>query len=258
MNWLIVTTGNLPEAYVMADFLLRKSQPVVLFNIRGRTRRERGRVLARLARKRGLPYLVDLLLGRRLRTRHLGTAYRPFPEITPAVVAELRRRCGYVEVDDPHAPETLRQVAALDPDYVLLLGAPVIRPDFFTLARRGTLNWHHGLAPRYRGSDCVLWAMANGEFDQVGFTIHRVSAVVDGGGVLLQRRVPVRTDADFGAAVADVARQGLAGFIEVVDRIVSGQEPVAQEQEPGGRHYPPIGWRAIRRAHGNYLRYAAR
>jgi hypothetical protein len=137
-----------------------------LFNIRGRTRRERWRVLARLARKRGVPYLADLLLGRWLRTRYLGPGYRPFPEITAGVAAELRRRCRYVEVDNPHAPETLRQVAAYEPDYVLLLGAPVLRPEFFTLARRGTLNWHHGIAPRYRGSDCVLWAMANGEFDQ--------------------------------------------------------------------------------------------
>ena len=242
----------------MADFLLRKAQDVVVLNVRGRTRAQSFAVLKRLARKRGAGYLADFLLGRALRGRVLDPAAQPFPEMTAAARAALRTRCRHLDVDDPHAPETLRQVAALDPDYVLLLGAPVIRPDFFTLARRGTLNWHHGLAPRYRGSDCVLWAMANGEFDQVGFTIHRVSAVVDGGGVLLQRRVPVRTDADFGAAVADVARQGLAGFIEVVDRIVSGQEPVAQEQEPGGRHYPPIGWRAIRRAHGNYLRYAAR
>jgi len=170
----------------------------------------------------------------------------------------LRRRCRYVEVDNPHAPETLRQVAAYEPDYVLLLGAPVLRPEFFTLARRGTLNWHHGIAPRYRGSDCVLWAMANGEFDQIGFTIHRVSAVVDGGGVLLQRRLAVPTDADFGAAVAGIARQGLAGFVEVVGRILAGDEPVAREQEQGGCHYPPIGWRAIRRAHGNYVRHAAR
>ena len=258
MNWLILTTNDLPEAYVMADFLLRKAQDVVVLNVRGRTRRQRLRVLARLAKKRGWPYLADLLLGRWLRKRVLDPAAKPFPEITPAVVADLQRRCRYVETDDPHAPETLRQVAALGPDYVLLLGAPVIRPEFFTLARRGTLNWHHGLAPRYRGSDCVLWAMANGEFDQIGFTIHRVSAVVDGGGILLQRRIAVRKDATFGAAVADVARQGLAGFVEVVDRIVRGDEPAAREQETGGRHYPPIGWSAIRRAHGNFQRHAVR
>lgn len=257
MNWLILTTGNLPEAYVMAEFLLGKSQEVVLFNIRGRTRRQRRQVLKRLARKRGAIYLVDLLLGRLLRKRYLDPTLQPFPEITPAVVADLQNRCRYVAVADPHAPETLREVAALQPDYILFLGAPVIRPELFTLAQRGALNWHHGISPHYRGSDCVLWAMANNELDQIGFTIHRVSAVVDGGGILLQRKIAVRKDAEFSEAVADVARQGMAGFVEVVERLLSGQEWQAHEQKKGGRHYPPIGWSAMRRAARNYGRYGA-
>ena len=242
----------------MADFLLRKSQEVVLFNIRGRTRHQRLQVLKRLARKRGLAYLVDLLLGRRFRTRYLDPAIRPFPEMTADKIADLRQGCRYVEMDDPHAPEAIRQVSELQPDHILFLGAPVIQPELFTLARRSTLNWHHGLSPRYRGSDCVLWAMANNEFDQVGFTIHLVSAVVDGGEILLQRRVPVRKDMDFSQAVADVARQGMAGFIEVVDRLLSGPAWESRAQEKGGVHYPPIGWSALRRARNHFRMYACR
>ena len=257
MNWLILTTRDLPEAGVMADFLLRKAQDVVVLNVRGRTRAQSFAVLKRLARKRGARYLADFLLGRALRGRVLDPAAQPFPEITAAARAALRMRCRHLDVDDPHAPETLARVAELRPDYVLFLGAPVIQPELYGLARRGALNWHHGLAPRYRGSDCVLWAMANGEFDQIGFTIHFVSPVVDGGRIVLQRRVVVRKDVSFGAAVADVARQGLNGFIEVVDRLLSGQELESREQEKGGTHYPPIGWRALRRAAGNFARYAA-
>jgi hypothetical protein len=92
--------------------------------------------------------------------------------------------------------------------------------------------------------------MANDEFDQIGFTIHFVSPVVDGGRIVLQRRVAVRKDVSFGAAVADVARQGLNGFIEVVDRLLFWAGAGIREQEKGGTHYPPIGWRALRRAAG--------
>ncbi|MDY0148743.1 MAG: formyl transferase [Kiritimatiellia bacterium] len=255
MNWLILTTGNLPEAYVMADFLLGKSQEVAVVNIRGRTRRQQRKVLKRLAKKRGWLVVLDVLLGRLVRQWYLDPTIQPFPEITPAVAAELQDRCRYVEVADPHAPETLQEVTALHPDYILFLGAPVIRPELFSLAGRGAVNWHHGISPDYRGSDCVLWAMANNDFDQIGFTIHRVSAVVDGGGILLQRKVPVCPDVEFSEAVADIARQGLAGFVEVVERILSGQTLEAKEQEKGGRHYPPIGWSAMRRAARNYGRY---
>ena len=257
MNWLILTTRDLPEAYVMADHLLRKAQRVFLLNISGRTRAQRFAVLQRLAKKRGLGYLADLLLGRLLRSRYLDAGVRPFPEITADVMAGIKQECSYHEVADPHAPATLQYVAEVKPDYILFLGAPVIKPELFTLARVDALNWHHGIAPRYRGSDCVLWAMAKNEFDQVGFTIHSVAAVVDGGRIILQRTVPVRKDVSCAGAVADVARQGLQGFIEVIDRLLAGHELESRKQEPGGTHYPPIGWRALRRAARNFQHYAA-
>lgn len=256
MNWLLLTTGNLPEAYVMADFLLRQSQDVALFNIRGRTRAQSLAVLKRLGKKRGLIYLADLLLGRKVRSRYLDPAVQIFPEIDAGAIADIQNRCRYVPIEDPNDPEAVSRVADLRPDYILLLGAPVVKPAFFTLARCGTLNWHHGLSPRYRGSDCVLWAMANNEFDQIGFTIHQVSAVVDGGGILLQRNVPVRRDLDFSEALANIAQQGMAGFIEVVGHLLSGDAAPPKAQQKGGMHYPPIGWSAIRRAHMNFRKYA--
>lgn len=256
MQWLILTTNRLPEAHVMMDFLLERSEEVVLFNIRGRPAGQHLQVLKRLARKRGLVYLADLMLGRKFRSRYLDPAVRIFPEVTDRTVADIESRCTCIDIEDPHAEETLRRVKAIEPDYILLLGAPVIKPALFTLAQRGTLNWHHGLSPRYRGSDCVLWAMANNEFDQIGFTIHFVSEVVDGGRIILQRPVTVRKDLNFSEAVADVARQGLNGFKEVVAEILSGKPMRSKSQDKGGTHYPPIGLRGLRRAAGNFRTYA--
>ena len=241
----------------MADFLLRKTQKVVIFNIRGRTRAQSLQVLKRLGKKRGLIYLADLLLGRKYRRHYLDPTVRIFPKMTEPVVADIQSRCACFDIDDPNGEEAINQVAKIGPDYILLLGAPVIKPPLFKLSRQGTLNWHHGLSPRYRGSDCVLWAMANNEFDQIGFTIHYVSEVVDGGKIILQGKVSVRKDAGFSEAVADVARHGLDGFLEVVGRILAKQEMDAKAQEKGGAHYPPIGWSAIRRAARNFRRYAA-
>ena len=258
MNWLILTTGNLPEAYVMADFLLRRSQDVSLFNIQGRPVSQSLAVLKRLARKRGLIYLADLLLGRRFRRIYLDPAVKIFPDMSGNAVADIRRRCRTVDIADPHGEAAIRQAAQIAPDYILLLGAPVVKPALFALARKGALNWHHGLAPGYRGSDCVIWAMARNEFDQIGFTIHSVSEVVDGGRILLQRALPVRKDLDFSEAIADVARRGMDGFLEVVGRILSAQEGESRAQEKGGTHYPPAGFRAIRRAHRNFGTYAGR
>jgi methionyl-tRNA formyltransferase len=215
-------------------------------------------VFRRLGRKRGIVYLVDLLLGRRCRKRYLDPAVRIFPEIAEGVVADVQGRCQHLDIDDPHSDATLKHAAALKPDYILFLGAPVIKPCLFTLARRGAINWHHGISPQYRGSDCVLWAMSRNDFDTIGFTIHFVSEVVDGGKIILQRRVAVRRDVAFSEAIADVARNGIAGFIDVVNGIISGNETVGRDQDKGGAHFPPIGLSGIRRAYANFVRYSRR
>lgn len=49
----------------------------------------------------------------------------------------------------------------------------------------GCLNVHHGLLPHQRGAMCDLWALAEGE--AAGFSIHRMSATLDGGGILLRQ-----------------------------------------------------------------------
>lgn len=258
MNWLLLTTGDLPEAYVMARYLLGQAQEVTLFNIQGRTPAQQRRVLLRLARRRGWLYMADLILGRRFRSRYLRPGVPIFPDITREAMAEVQSRCAYSLISDPHDDDTRHRVSTLQPDYILFLGAPVIKPALFTLARRGALNWHHGLSPRYRGSDCVIWAMANNEFDQIGFTIHRVSEVVDGGGILLQRPVAARTDLDFTESIADIARRGMQGFIEVVASILEGRPPEPVEQGKGGTHYPPAGLSTFRRAFRHFQAYAVR
>ncbi len=51
-------------------------------------------------------------------------------------------------------------------------------------------NLHPSQLPRYRGPDPLFWQFQAGEAG-FGVTLHRVSATVDGGGVVAQRRMPV-------------------------------------------------------------------
>jgi methionyl-tRNA formyltransferase len=59
------------------------------------------------------------------------------------------------------------------------------------------LNCHGGLLPRYRGYHGNGWAFINGEAE-IGYTIHRVDATLDGGPIVYQSRVAVTEDTTFG------------------------------------------------------------
>ena len=44
------------------------------------------------------------------------------------------------------------------------------------------INLHSGLLPKWRGLSCNAWGVINGE-NKLGYTIHRVTNVLDGGGI---------------------------------------------------------------------------
>ncbi len=251
-KWLIITTDNLPEAYYMARHLLNNSQHVSMLNIKGRTFLQSFSVLKRLLKKRGPAYLADFFLGRYMKKYYQNPAIKPFADIDDKFKESIRSKIEYHSCEDPHSTSSLALVESYAPDYILFLGAPVIKPSLFSLAKQGTINWHHGFSPIYKGSDCVHWAMANKDFHNIGFTIHFVSEIVDGGSIILQRKVQVNKDLDFAEAIAEILLKGMEGFTEVVDNIISHKEINSKIQEKGGKHYPPAGWRTIRQACNNF------
>ena len=50
------------------------------------------------------------------------------------------------------------------------------------------LNYHAGITPKYRGMNGGYWALATGDAENFGTTVHLVDAGVDTGGVLHQAR----------------------------------------------------------------------
>lgn len=156
------------------------------------------RVLARLRRNRGTVYVADLLLAR-LTDRFLVPARRQaglggaYPTVTERFVERVRSQYLRVDCHDPHAADVLAFVRGRTPDYILLAGAPVLRPSLYGLAGRAALNRHLGLVPDFRGSDCATWAFALDRPDMAGYSIHTVSDRVDGGDVIVRQPYPYAT-----------------------------------------------------------------
>lgn len=255
-SFLVVTTRDLPEAYFLARFLESRRQRLGILNITGRPPTAAVQVLRRLGRNRGWAYVADLLAARALGAFRAPAPTHAFPDVDAATIAGLKARSPCHEHTDPHAPETLAFVARFAPDWILLAGAPVLRPSLYGLAREGALNRHLGLLPQYRGSDCPIWALAANALDDVGFSIHLVTERVDAGDVVVRRAVPVPPAATLDGYLGLVQRQASETFVEVLDRIVRGVPLTRQPQTGGGAYYPPAPLSAQRRARRNLRRRA--
>jgi len=256
LSFLIVTTRGLPEAYFLARFLESREQRIAILDLAGRPLADQLRVIGRLARRRGLRYLADFLLGRALGVLARQRRVDPFPELDADAVARMTRQHPVLVSRDPHAPEALAFVKEFGPDYILLAGAPVLKPAFYGLARRGALNRHLGLLPEFRGSDCMLWALALDRPESVGFAIHVVAEKVDAGDVIVRQRVPIPAGLSFPEYLARLQRTASEAFTGVLERILRGEPFERQIQMGRGMYFPPAGLSTIRRALRNYARLA--
>lgn len=261
VSFLILTTSDLPEAYFMGTFLESRGAPFALVNIVGRPLGNQLTVLRRLRRNRGLAYVADLLLARAAdrfelwwRREEFARAPRAFPEVDATLVRGMRARHPQRDCSAPHAPEVLAFVRAQAPDYILLAGAPFLRPSFYGLARHAALNRHLGLLPDFRGSDCALWALALDRPDSVGYSIHVVNERVDGGDVVLRRPMPIAGDATLEDYLRRLRREASTAFTGVVDRLLAGETLRPLPQARRGPCYPLAPWTTQQKAVRNYAR----
>lgn len=95
-----------------------------------------------------------------------------------------------------HQPETLTaevcaQLAAYGADVALVMAyGQILREEFITTPRLGTLNLHTSLLPSYRGASPIQTAIACGE-RETGVTLMRIVRKLDAGPVADVERSPI-------------------------------------------------------------------
>jgi len=159
-----------------------------------------------------------------------------------------------IPVLTPHTsdrPGLTRTVAQLKPDFIFsfyyrsLLAEPLLQT-----ARRGALNVHGSLLPRFRGRAPVNWAILKGE-RQTGATLHHMVARADAGDIVDQLAVPILIDDDARQVMAKVTLAAEIVLVRNLTTLADGTAPrQAQDLSRGeycGRRTPEDGridWRA--------------
>ena len=163
--------------------------------------------------------------------------------------------------DMPGVDRTLTQVR---PDFIFsfyyrwMLGDAVL-----SRARRGALNMHGSLLPKYRGRAPVNWAILNGE-PETGATLHYMVAQADAGDIVDQFAVPILADDTARDVMRKVACAAETLLVRTMPQLASGDAPrIPQYLAAGnycGRRTPEDGridWRWPARRIHNLVRAVA-
>lgn len=125
-------------------------------------------------------------------------------------------------------PGWAERLATFAPDVALVVAFGQILPRaVLDVPRRGSINVHASLLPRYRGAAPVAWAVIRGE-QETGVTTFLMDEGMDTGPILLQRAVPIAPDETAGELADRLAVLGAELALETLARL-DALTPVPQD-----------------------------
>ncbi|WP_338205622.1 methionyl-tRNA formyltransferase [Candidatus Nephthysia bennettiae] len=143
--------------------------------------------------------------------------------LTPPPVKVVAQELGLAvfQPERIRAPEAVDRLAAAEPELVVVVAyGQIIPSSILELPRRGVLNVHASLLPRWRGAAPIAHAILAG--DQVtGVTIMVMDEQLDHGPILATRDTPVGDREDAAALAQRLAPMGAQLLVETLPQLGS-------------------------------------
>jgi methionyl-tRNA formyltransferase len=146
---------------------------------------------------------------------------------------EVRSRELGLDVQTPEKlkdPGFLGWLRGLNPDVAAVVAFRYLPREVFALPKKGSVNLHASLLPRYRGAAPINWAIHNGE-RKTGVTTFLLDDRVDTGAILAQRECPIEPEETAGELSEKLSRLGAELLLETLDGLEAGTlMPVLQSE----------------------------
>jgi folate-dependent phosphoribosylglycinamide formyltransferase PurN len=127
-------------------------------------------------------------------------------------------------VDSINSARAILTLQALKPDIVFLCGTRILAPRVLEQVPATFINIHSGITPLYRGVHGGYWALARGEPQACGVTVHLVDKGIDSGGILAQSLIAPGPKDCFVTYPLLQLGVGLQLLPSVLARIASGEK----------------------------------
>ncbi len=105
-----------------------------------------------------------------------------------------RKGIPVIAPPDVNAPEVVERIRSLAPDFLFsAMFRQMLKRELLDVPRRGALNLHPSLLPKFRGRSPINWVLVHGEHE-TGVTLHYMVEKADRGDIVAQRRIAIADD----------------------------------------------------------------
>jgi methionyl-tRNA formyltransferase len=236
-NGLIALVGDAPHAWTMVNALRKRFGAFWVIV-------EKGEPASKFwARRRKM-----LGAGAVASMKAAALAAKITKPLSQARLAELKAECdatpvtGFtrMDVDSVNGEDAINKIRLLKPKAVFVASTGMLRKPLLEACGCAVVNYHSGINPAYRGINGGYFALANGEPENFGVTLHLVDLGVDTGPILATNRVPVAANDNLQTYMALMAAKSQDLVVETMARVLAGgARPLPPSALPSNQYYAP-------------------
>lgn len=142
-------------------------------------------------------------------------------KILPTPVKELAN-FNNIEVYQPKIlrnEEVVEKIKNINPDLIVVVAYGKIIPDnIISIPKKGIINVHGSLLPKYRGAAPIQWAVLNGD-TKTGITIIDIESKLDAGAMLLKKEIEIKREDTTASMFEKLAILGKDALLETIYNI---------------------------------------
>ncbi|MBL7196746.1 MAG: polysaccharide deacetylase family protein [Candidatus Omnitrophica bacterium] len=146
--------------------------------------------------------------------------------------------------EDINSESTLALLRDIRPDLILVFGGKILKYDWISLPRFGTVNMHYGILPYYRSAYSAEFAMYQENIDRIGASIHYVNGGVDTGPIISKHFVNPKDCHSFAKLRAKVYEAGINALLATAMKVIGQNSRLITKYEScPDSFYPAAGYR---------------
>ncbi|WP_429930331.1 formyl transferase [Agrobacterium vitis] len=142
-----------------------------------------------------------------------------------------------------NSPEAQEAVQQLSPGVILLVSTRLMTAKVLASMPCPVLNLHAGINPAYRGQMGGYWALAKGDRDNFGATVHLVDQGTDTGAILYQVRAQPSSGDFISTYPMLLTAAALPITCQAVGDALEGKLTPIAPTGPSALYFPPTLWR---------------
>lgn len=162
------------------------------------------------------------------RSKRIRQLLGPFGDSPLPFAAEITSK-------EANCEATAALLRSFEPDVLLVVSGPLLKPHIFEIPRLAAINVHFGISPAYRGEHTLFWPLYYRDYQNIGMTFHLIDHGIDTGKVLAHIFIEVTGEDSEWSVEAKAVQAAAPALIDLLRR---GEiAPLPRAPSSPGRHF---------------------